>query len=188
MSRQGLLRTVAVLSSLGVLAGCGSGGTDNAAAGDSGAASAEPTGAQPTLPGGAPTTTAAPTPSTVDAPCPYLDTETVKDTVGQHLTRTTVTATTPHPSCAFYRPDGHRAAAITVSAEANPIAAQNAALAKVGKNANPVNGIGDYGVVAIVPDGAVLAVTKGPALVLVTINQQSSLEAKEIARAVVAKL
>lgn len=143
-------------------------------------------GGQPTLP--KPTSTPRPTASTVDAACPYIDTETVKDTIGQHLSRTTVTSTTPHPSCAFYRPDGGLAAEITVSEQANSIAAQNDALGQVGKDSNPVTGIGDYGVVAIVDDGALLAVTKGSSLVLIKINQKSSLEAREIAKAVVGAL
>ncbi|HEX5493245.1 MAG TPA: DUF2020 domain-containing protein [Mycobacteriales bacterium] len=190
MPRLFVVRTIVSLSSLCLLAGCGGSGAGpsprNQAAGGPVTASGPPTGAQPTLPKTSARPT--PTPSTVDAPCPYVDTASVMNTIGQHLTRTTVTSTVPHPSCAFYRPDGAVAAQITVSDLANPIAAQNAALAQVGKGSNPVSGIGDYGVVAIVDDGALLAVTKGPSLVLVKINQQSSLEAREIARTVVSAL
>lgn len=199
--RQNLLRTAirtaVPLVSLCMLAACGaSDGTGGAAgaaaigdqASQGSAAGSNPASAQPTLPKAtdARTPTAAPTP--VDGPCPYLTTDVAMNTVGQHLTRTTVTATKPHPSCAFYRPDGGLAIQITVSQEANPIAAQNGAVTRVGKDANPVNGIGDYGVVAIVDDGALLAVTQGPTLVLVKINQKSSLEAKEIATSVIEAL
>ncbi|HEY9476030.1 MAG TPA: DUF2020 domain-containing protein [Mycobacteriales bacterium] len=195
MPRQFLLRTAVSLISLCLLAACGSSdGTDDAGgavgnqASHASAADGDSASSQPTLPKVTSGRTPTSTPTAVDAPCPYLGTESVMNTVGQHLTRTTMTPTRPHPSCAFYRPDGGLAVQITVSQDANPIAAQNSALARVGKDANPVNGIGDYGVVAIVDDGALLAVTKGPALVLVKINQKSSLEAKEIAKAVVGAL
>ena len=54
--------------------------------------------------------------------------------------------------------------------------------------ANPVDSVGDGGTVAITGDGAVLAVSDGPALVVVRINQRVSLEAVELAKLVVAKL
>ena len=57
-----------------------------------------------------------------------------------------------------------------------------------GRAANPVNGLADGGVVAVTADGAVLAVSKGRTLVVVRINQRSSLEAKELARYVLAGL
>lgn len=192
MRRHFLARSAVSVSSLLLLAACGgtsAGDTINQAAS---AASAQATASrdlagQPTLPK-ATVTRAKPAPSTVEGTCPYVPTSMVMDTIGQHLTRTTVISTVPHPGCAFYRPDSALAAQITVTDLANPIAAQNSALAKTGKDANPVTGIGDYGVVAIVDDGALLAVTKGPTLVVIKINQQSSLEAKLIAKAVVAAL
>jgi hypothetical protein len=99
-----------------------------------------------------------------------------------------VTPTRPYPGCTFYRPNGEAAADIAVSVLASPTAAQAKAIAVGGKAANPVNGLGDGGVVAITDDGAVLAVSTGRTLVVVRINQRISLEAKEIARAVLAGL
>jgi UPF0176 protein len=110
------------------------------------------------------------------------------ETIGQHISRTTVTRTVPHPSCAYYRPNGEKAADIAVSQLPSAVAAQNKAIAIGGRQANPVNGVGDGGAVAITDSGAVLAVSKGRALVVVRINQRSSLEATEIARLVVARL
>lgn len=176
--------SLCLLAACGGAAGTGGGQRNQAATGQ--ATAGPPTGAPPTLPKAS--TRPSPQPSTVDAPCPYVDTATVMNTIGQHLTRTTVTSTAPHPSCAFYRPDGAVAAQVTVSEAANPIAAQNSALTQAGSSSNPVTGIGDYGVVAIVDDGALLAVTKGRTLIMIKINQQSSLEAKEIARVVVGAL
>jgi hypothetical protein len=139
-----------------------------------------------------PPTTARPTPTppavTVDAPCPYADVSAVMDIIGQHISRTTVTRTTPHPGCAFYRPNAEKAADIAVSVLPTSTAAQAQAIAVPGKGANPVDTVGDGGTVAITGGGAVLAVSKGAALVVVRINQRISLEAIEIAKLVVAKV
>ena len=67
-------------------------------------------------------------------------------------------------------------------------AAQARAITLPGKGANPVGTVADGGTVAITVGGAVLAVSKGAALVVVRINQRISLEAIEIAKLVVAKV
>jgi hypothetical protein len=110
------------------------------------------------------------------------------DIVGQHISRTTVTSTTPHPGCAFYRPNAEKAADVAVSVLPSATAARAQAIAVPGKGANPVDTVGDGGAVAITGSGAVLAVSKGAALVVVRINQPISLEAIEIAKLVVAKV
>jgi uncharacterized protein DUF2020 len=132
--------------------------------------------------------TRTPQPVTVEAPCPYADAATVRDIVGQHIARVTVTRTTPHPGCAFYRPNGEKAADVAVSVLANPAAAQAEAIRLTGPTANPVDSVGDGGTVAITGDGATLAVSSGAALVVVRINQRVSLEAIELAKLVVATL
>ncbi|HEV7657005.1 MAG TPA: DUF2020 domain-containing protein [Mycobacteriales bacterium] len=181
------MRTGIVIGlALGVLlAGCDTASQDSAAP--------VPTTVAPTTAAPTTTTTAAkPTPTppsvTVDGPCPYADTATVMDIIGQHLGRTTVTTTTPHPGCAFYRPNAEKAVEVTVSVLAGATAAQAQAIRIGGSGANPVTGVGDGGTVAIVAAGAVLAVSKGAALVVVRINQQISLEAIELAKLVVAKI
>ena len=170
-----------------LLSGCDSAGLDAAA----------PTAVAPTTTAAAPTkapvtTTPKPAPTrpavTVDGPCPYADRATVMDIIGQHLDRTTVTSTTPHPGCAFYRPNAEKAAEIAVSVLPTAAAAQARALALPGKGANPVGTVADGGTVAITAGGAVLAVSKGAALVVVRINQRISLEAVEIAKLVAAKI
>ena len=125
---------------------------------------------------------------TVDGPCPYADRATVMDIIGQHLDRTTVTSTTPHPGCAFYRPNGEKAADLAVSVLASATAAQAEAIRLTGPGANPVDSVADGGTVAITGDGALLAVSKARALVVVRINQPVSLEAIELAKLVVARL
>jgi len=110
------------------------------------------------------------------------------DTVGQHIFRTTVTETRPYVGCGYYRGNGEKAVDIAVSVLASPVAAQARAVALGGTSANPVDGVGDGGVVTVTNDGSVLAVSKGRALVVVRINQRVSLEAVEVARLVVARL
>jgi hypothetical protein len=124
----------------------------------------------------------------VEGSCPYASTEQVAETVGQHLSRATVTPTRPHPGCSFFRPNGERAADIQVTVLATAVAAQAKAVALGGRGANPVGSVGDGGVVALTPTGALLAVSKGRALVVVRINQRISLEARELAGYVVARL
>ena len=144
------------------------------------------TAARPSAPSRPPSPTARPV--TVDAPCPYADAETVAGTVGQRITRTTVTRTRPYPGCAFHRPNGEKAVDIAVSVLAGPVEAQARALALAGPAANPVDDAGDGGAVAITDGGALLGVSRGATLVVVRINQRSSLEAVEIAKLVLAGL
>jgi hypothetical protein len=158
-------------------------------------AAGQPAPSTTTLPGRTPAGTPAPSatpartpPVTVDAPCPYADAAAVMDIVGQHVARTTVTKTTPHPGCSFYRPNAEKAAEISVSVLPSAKAAQTEAIRLTGPTANPVDSVGDGGTVAVTADGALLAVSKGPALVVVRINQRISLEAIELAKLVVAKL
>ncbi len=144
-----------------------------------------------------PTSTARPTPSAVSAApspvegdCPYLDAGFVQDTVGQHIDRTTVTATSHEslPTCTFYRPDGDPAAEVALTELATAVAAQTAAIRIGTPAADPVDGIADGGVVLASPGQTVLAVSSGSTLLVVTINQESSLEARAIAAQVASQL
>src|SRR3569833_3163371 len=38
--------------------------------------------------------------------CPYLDSEFVADSNGQHVSKVRISTDQPHPACFFYRPDG----------------------------------------------------------------------------------
>lgn len=185
------MRTPIVLAVTAVLAAACSATPDEAAAPAGPTPSAtRPAATTPvrtparTTPRPAPT----PAPVTVEGVCPYADAGTIADTVGQHISRTTVTSTRPHPGCAFYRPNGEKAADISVSVLAGPAAAAARAARVPGAGANPVDSVGDGGAVAITGDGAVLAVHRGAALVVVRINQTVSLEAIEIAKLVVARI
>lgn len=174
------------------LAGCSGGnGGGQAASGPTATPSRSPT-ARPARtstaarpPGRVPTT---PAPRPVEGHCPYAGSQQIADAVGQHIDRTTVTPTRPYPGCSFYRPNGEQAADIQVTRYGTAAAAQARAIALGGSGANPVAGVGDGGTVRVTATGAVLAVSKGPALVVVRINQRISLEAREIAGFVVARL
>jgi Domain of unknown function (DUF2020) len=172
-----------------LLSGCDTATQDSAAPVPTTAAAPTTVTPAPTATRPGPTrSTPAPPAATVDGPCPYADVATVMDIIGQHLDRSTVTKTTPHPGCAFYRPNAERAAEIAVSVLPTAAAAQARAITIPGRGANPVQSVADGGTVAITDSGAVLAVSKGSALVVVRINQRISLEAVEIAKLVVAKL
>jgi hypothetical protein len=182
--------TAAGLVAGACLVGCESGsepGSGGTAAQTPGPVSptAEPTSSPPprtTPPARATTSTPAPNP--VEGRCPYLDADTVAGIVGQHISRTTVTPTRPYPGCSFYRPNGELAVDVAISELATPTQAQAKAIAIGGRAANPVNGVADGGVVAVTADGAVLAISKSRLLIVIRINQRSSLEAKELARSV----
>lgn len=167
-----------------LLAGCG--GTAEVAAPAPAPTTTTPAPVR-TTPKPKPKPSPTPPPKTVDGTCPYADAATVMDIVGQHITRSTITTTRPHPGCAFYRPNGEKAADVQVSVLASAAAARARASRLPGQGANPVT-VGDGGMVAITDDGALLAVSAGKALVVVRINQRISLEATEIAELVVARL
>lgn len=133
-------------------------------------------------------TTTAPTPvRTHDGVCPYLSAGFVMDSIGQHLARITLSNASP-PVCAFYRPDGGLAARVEPSHVTSPAAARRAVLRAAGGAANPLPHAGDGGVVSLVADGAVAAASIGTQVVVVTINQRSSLEATEVLTRVLAAL
>lgn len=94
----------------------------------------------------------------------------------------------PAPDCIFYRPDETVAVSIDLTPYADPVAAQNAALALVTPAAQPVTDLGDYGGILLSERQTLIAVTTGPLLVALTTNQESSLQARELITTVLAAL
>lgn len=123
-------------------------------------------------------------------PCPYLEQGYVEETVGQRMGRVETVAVEgqPAPDCVFYRPDDRAAVTIDLTLYADPVAAQNAALVSITPAAMPITDIGDYGGVLITPGQTLLAVTSGPLLLVVITNQETSLQARELATTVLAAL
>lgn len=136
-----------------------------------------------------PTTQAAPAPqvSTVEGPCPYLEQSFIEQTAGQKVSKTIVTTTTPPtgpmPRCEFQRASGEPIAAVdSLTIAAGEGLTKSLELVPGG---NPVSA-GEGGSVMVHKGQAKteLAAFQGTTLVLVTINQESSLEAVEIAKQV----
>lgn len=167
-----------------VVAGCSDDPGGTAAPGRVAATVTTPSGGPPTASPARPTRP----PAEVEAPCPYADAETIAGTVGQRIYRITVTRTTPYPGCGFYRGNDEKAVDIAVSALPEATTARARAVALPGRSADPVDGVGDGGAVAVTDAGCVLAVSTGRALVVVRVNQHVPLEAVEIAKLVVGEL
>jgi hypothetical protein len=180
-----------LVATVALIGGCGgSPGGQPGPAGPPAVDSTAPAGAPATAPSGAPRSAAPRTTVPVvvrDGPCPYFGTGYAQQTIGQHLARTTVTSTRPYPGCTLYRPDGGKAIDIQVLAYPSALAAQRRAVSVLGPSANPTE-VGDRGAVLVVADGTRLAASKGRYLVAVYINQQSSLQAHDVAIAVVNKI
>lgn len=190
-----MFRVAALALAALVLTGCDS-GPPVADAPVSGASTAGTTS------GGGSATSSAPPPETgapgsggpegvaVDGPCPYLETDFVEQTVGQMIERSTYTTVNPDlpPDCAFYRPDGDPAATVELTRYAGPAEAQTAAIELGTADADPVDDVGDGGLVLVGEDDAVLAVSVEATLLVIRINQASSLEARALAAVVADQL
>lgn len=179
-----LVSRILTLATLALVSGCGATAMRAGSNGASEGAGSPTTSATPTV-------TLAPTPETVEQDCPYLDTATVQDTVGQQTPTVTTTGVPggPPPTCTFLKPNDEAAATVEVSQATDAIAAQTAAVQRVaGIGGTAVDDIADGGGIASTDGGTVLAVADGTLVVVVTINQASSLQARELAQAVVAVL
>ena len=170
---------VSVLAGV-LVAGC-SGTSAHSGSSSSGTSSSAPTSDSSTA-------VPAPTTQTAEAPCPYLDVEFVKGTVGQHLSKVTVTTLTPPtgplPRCDFARPNGEVAASVSTRSAKDAADAQGSAM-QFAPGGNPVKaGEGGSVLVKTGDKSTVLAAYQGTTVVYVTINQESSLEATEIAQQV----
>ncbi len=175
-----------LLPALGLLlAACGTPGDD---------VDPPPSAGAPTTTVVAPSSTApvAATPAepvTTEQDCPYLDTALVEDTVGQQTPTVTTTGVPggPPPGCTFAKPDGEPALAVEITRTPDPVAARAAAVDRVaGIGGTAVDDIADGGGIAVGAEETVLAVADGTLVVVVTVNQRSSLQAREIAQVVVA--
>lgn len=182
------LRAATALGALLLLgsAGC-SGNADESATSSTTATQASVTSAPPTTA----VSTAAPAPPVVGpGPCPYLDETYIEEAVGSRMARVeTITVEgQPAPDCVFYRNNGAAGVTVDLTPYGDPVTAQNAALALVTTAALPVTDVGDYGGVLVSGGTTILAVTSGSLLVAVTLSQESSLQAREIAATTLAAL
>lgn len=177
------IRLTLALSAALMVTGC----TASGGSSEGGSSSSTPAASATDMP--ATQDTPAPQVSTVEGPCPYLEQSFIEQTAGQKVSKTTVTTTTPPPGplprCEFHRSSGEPIAAVdSLTIAAGDGLAKSLELVPGG---NPVNA-GEGGSVMVHKGQAKteLAAFQGTTLVLVTINQESSLEAVEIAKQVLA--
>lgn len=155
------------------------------------AGSASPAGpvAQPPASSATVAPPAQPTPA-VQAPCPYLDDDFVEQTNGQRVGRTAVSADKPHPACFFYRSDGNEQLRVQVLVAANPAAARALVdRAAPVDTSDPATLPGGWeGGKQPTGSGAVFAVYKGGAAVVVVSNQRQTIKVSRIAEQVISAL
>jgi hypothetical protein len=145
----------------------------------------------------APSSSAAPTSDSLPpdpqpartAECPYLSNETVQDANGQHVTKSSVSADEPHPTCFFYRPDGSLQLTVRVYVGKCDVATALVNKAAPVDTSNPADEPSGWkGGYQPAGDGVVYAVAKGDAAVIVTSNQKQSIKARTVAKKAIAAL
>jgi hypothetical protein len=121
-------------------------------------------------------------------PCPYLDTAFVEDTNGQHIGDVKTSKGKP-PTCFFYRPDG--GVQMTVRVFKGDAAVAKALVDEVAPvdSSNPAELPGGWsGGAQPTDDGAVYAVAKDAAAVVVSTNQEQTIKAKVVAQQAITTL
>ncbi|MEV7092984.1 DUF2020 domain-containing protein [Amycolatopsis sp. NPDC051045] len=121
--------------------------------------------------------------------CPYLSSELVAESNGQHVSKVRVSADQPHPACFFYRPDGKVQLTVRVyvgdAKTATALVNKAAPLDSSNPASDPSGWKGGY---LSTDDGAVYAVAKGAAAVIATTNQKQSVKARTVVKKAIAAL
>jgi hypothetical protein len=121
--------------------------------------------------------------------CPYLGSEFVAESNGQHVSKVRVSADQPHPACFFYRPDGKVQLTVRVyvgdAKTATALVNQAAPLDSSNPASDPSGWKGGY---LSTDDGAVYAVAKGAAAVIASTNQKQSVKARTVVKKAIAAL
>jgi UPF0176 protein len=147
-----------------------------------------PTSSKAGLTPAAPVVPPAPSPSG-GGPCPYLDTEFVAQSNGQHVSLVRTSADKPHPSCFFYALNGKLQLTAWVyvgdAAVATALVNQVAPIVSSDPADEPAGWRGGY---EATDSGAVYAVAKQGAAVVVTTNQKQSVKARIVAKQAIAGL
>ena len=121
--------------------------------------------------------------------CPYLSNATVQDANGQHVTKVSLSADQPDPTCFFYRPDGSLQLTVRVYVGKPDVATALVNKAAPVDSSNPANEpAGWKGGYQPAGDGVVYAVAKGDTAVIVTSNQKQSIKARTVAKKAIAAL
>ncbi|MGW3960407.1 DUF2020 domain-containing protein [Amycolatopsis sp. NPDC005003] len=121
--------------------------------------------------------------------CPYLDSEFVAESNGQHVSKVRVSADQPHPACFFYRPDGKVQLTVRVyvgdAKTATALVNKAAPLDSSNPASDPSGWKGGY---LSTDDGAVYAVAKGATAVIASTNQKQSVKARTVVKKAIAAL
>ncbi|HEU5473141.1 MAG TPA: DUF2020 domain-containing protein [Actinophytocola sp.] len=155
-------------------------GTPGAVAGDGGSSGAvTPTSVGPP---------ASPEPVR-DGACPYLEKAFVEDANGQRVGKVRVSVDEPNPACFFYRSDGRVQLTTQVYVGDEGVAKALVDRAAPVDTANPAElPAGWTGGSQSTDAGAVFAVAKGGAAVVITTNQAQTIKAKRVAEKTIAAL
>jgi hypothetical protein len=126
---------------------------------------------------------------TVEAACPYLDSQFVAQTNGEHVSKVRVSADKPYPACFFYRAneDVQLTARILVtdSTAAKALVDMTAPIATSDRAELPGGWSGGTEVTAT---GSTYAVAKTGTALVVTSNQKQTIKAKQVAIRVLSEL
>ncbi|WP_208630125.1 DUF2020 domain-containing protein [Amycolatopsis kentuckyensis] len=121
--------------------------------------------------------------------CPYLGSEFVAESNGQHVSKVRVSADQPHPACFFYRPDGKVQLTVRVyvgdAKTATALVNKAAPLDSSNPASDPSGWKGGY---LSSDDGAVYAVSKGGTAVIATTNQKQSVKARTVVKKTISAL
>jgi len=121
--------------------------------------------------------------------CPYLGSEFVAESNGQHVSKVRVSADQPHPACFFYRPDGKIQLTVRVyvgdAKTATALVNKAAPLDSSNPASDPSGWKGGY---LSSDDGAVYAVAKGSTAVIASTNQKQSVKARTVVKKAIAAL
>jgi len=130
-----------------------------------------------------------PTPAEL-APCPYLDAGFVEQTNGQRVGKTQISADRPHPACFFYRPDGDEQLRVQVVVNVDPATARATVdRAAPVDTSDPATLPGGWeGGKQPTDSGAVFAVYKDGAAVIVVSNQRQTIKVSRVAEQVITEL
>jgi hypothetical protein len=150
----------------------------------------KPPAAQPVSTPASTKATAPPAPEpTASGPCPYLKTDFVAQSNGQRVSKVQTSADQLQPSCFFYALDGKPQLTVRVyvgeSAVATALVDEVAPLDSSSPATEPAGWSGGYEVTGT---GAVYAVSKQGAAVVVTTNQKQSVKARTVAKQAIAGL
>jgi hypothetical protein len=119
---------------------------------------------------------------TAEGPCPYLDEAYVEETNGQRVSKVAISADQP-PTCFFHRPDGSVQLTVRIYSGDPAVAEALVDAAAPVATSNPAELAGGWkGGAQPTDEGAVYAVAKEGAAVVVTTNQEQTIKAKQVAQ------